>query len=179
VASLSSNADAVHVLVLIAGLIVTGGLAAITWQYRKRPSTEPASSDHELDAEREVQAAVRRELRTQVAFLSSVLNEFPPADSARLTEAMLNGDDLREFPFVRFRTLASEIDAATDSAAALVETNLRWLGDLIRKVRAVRSGIHYDWSKFPRAQYNEMIRVTRRPLVEIAQHLEPRAKEPG
>jgi hypothetical protein len=178
VSSLDLNAGTIHLLVLIAGLVVTGGLAAITWRYRKPRSTEPLPPNPEPDAELEVQAAIHRELRTQVAFLSSLLDQLPPAESSRLSEAMLNGDDLRDFPFVRFRTLASEIDAATDSAAALVETNMRWLGDLIRETRSLRSGIHYDWKKFPRTEYNEMIRVTRRPLRAIAQHLGPRDKPP-
>lgn len=170
------NPSAIHLLVLIAGLAITGVLAAITWHYRSRPSIGPAPSNPRRDAESESEAAMRRELRTQVAFLSSVLNELPSADSARITEAMLNGDDLRDFSFARFRTLASEIDVATDAAAAAVEANMRWLGELIQQVRAVRSGTHYDWNKFPRVKYNEVIRVTRRPLRRMAQHLEP-AKE--
>ncbi len=174
---LNLSAGAVHLLGLIAGLIITGALAAITWKYRKRPAIQPAPLNPELAAELEAQAAIYRELRTQLAALSSVLNALPSADSSRMAEAMLNGDDLRDFPFARFRTLASKIDLETDSAAAVVETNLRWLSDLIREVRAVRSGIHYDWNKFPRVQYNEVIRVTWRPLNEIAQHLDLREKE--
>lgn len=170
--SLNLNASSVHLLVLFAGLIITGALAAITWKYRKRPLIEPAPLAPELAAELAAQEAIYRELRAHLALLSKVLDALPPADSSRITEALLNGDDLRDFPFVRFRTLASEIGDAADSAAALVETNMRWLSDLIREVRALRSGIHYDWKKFPRAQYNEVIRVTRRPLQEIVRHLE-------
>jgi hypothetical protein len=177
--SLNLNPGSFHLLVLIAGLIITGALVAITWKYRRRPPIEPAPLDPELAAELAAQGAIYRELRAQLALLSKVLNALPPADSSRIREAILNGDDLRDFPFVRFRTLASEIDAAADSAAALVETNMRWLSDLIREIRAVRSGIHYDWNKFPRAQYNEVIRVTRRPLQEIVRHLELREQAPA
>jgi len=168
----------VHLLVLAAGLIIVSTLAVITWRYRGRPSIDPPPSTPELTEEAEITAAMRRELRTHVAFLSSVLNELPPAESSRITEALLNGDDLRDFSFPRFRTLASEVDSATDAAAAVVETNLRWLGDIIRQVRTVRSGTHYDWSQFPRVKYNQMIRITRRPLREMAEHLEPPDKAP-
>jgi hypothetical protein len=164
---------------LIAGLVVAASLVAISWKYRKRRLLEAApASAPEQAAELEIEAAMRRDLRVQVALLTSVLNELPPADSSRLTEAMLNCDDLREFSFVRFRTLASEIDEATDAAAAAVETNMLWLSDLIRQVRALPSGIHYDWKKFPRLRYNEVLRMTRHPLREIAQHLELPKKEP-
>ncbi len=174
---LNLNASVVHALTLSAGAIIVGLLAAITWKYRKPSSKRPAPLNpaSALDAE----AAIRRELQAQVALLSSVVNALPVADSSRITEAMLNGDDLRDFPFARFRTLASEIDAATDSAAALVETNLRWLSELIREIRSVRSGTHYDWNKFPRVQYNEVIRVTRRPLKVITLNLDLREHEQG
>lgn len=166
------NPGTVYPLILIAGLIVIGVLAALTCQYYKRPPREPPSSNPGPVSEAEAQAARRRELRTQVAFLSSVLNELPLAESLRISEAMLNGNDLHDFPFARFRALALEIDVATDSAAALVETNMRWLSDLIQQVRWVRSGLHYDWSRFPRVRFNEVIRISRRRLQEMAQHLE-------
>jgi hypothetical protein len=178
VPALNPDADAVHLLVLAAGLIIVGALAVITWRYRGRPSIDPPPATPGLTEEAEMSAAMRRELRTQVAFLSSVLNELPPAESSRITEAMLNGDDLRDFSFARFRTLAAEIDSESDAAAAVVETNLRWLGDLIRQIRTVRSGIHYDWSQFPRVKYTQMVRNTRRPLREMAEHLEPPDKTP-
>lgn len=174
---LNLKVGSVHLVVLFAGLIITGVLAAITWKYRKRPSVEPGPLDPELAAELAAREAIYRELRAHLAVLSKVLNSLPLADSTRITEAMLNGDDLQDFPFVRFRTLASEIGSAADSAAALVETNMRWLSDLIHEVRALRSGLHYDWNKFPRVQYNEIVRVTRRPLQEIVRHLELHEQE--
>jgi hypothetical protein len=108
-----------------------------------------------------------------------LLNELPPAESSRLTEAILNGDDLSDFSFPRFRTLASEIDATTDIAAAQIETNMKWLGALIREVRTKRSGLHYDWNGFPRRRYNVVLKVTRRPLQQIARRLEDDYSEPG
>ncbi|HTW87742.1 MAG TPA: hypothetical protein VMD75_07025 [Candidatus Binataceae bacterium] len=175
--SLNLKVGSVHLLILFAGLIITGVLAAITWKYRRRPSLEPPPIDPELAAKLAAQEAVYQELRGQLTVLSKLLNSLPLADNTRLTEAMLNGDDLQDFPFARFRTLASEISPAADAAAALVETNIRWLSDLIREIRALRSGMHYDWNKFPRVQYNEVVRVTRRPLQEIVRHLELHEQE--
>jgi len=175
VAWLGLSPSAAHLVALAAGLAITGLLAAITWRYRSpaAPRGEPAPPPAPaLPADLEAEAAIRRELRTQVALLLRLLNELPPADSSRLTEAILNGDDLSDFSFPRFRTLASEIDASTDIAAAQIETNMKWLGALIREVRAKRSGLHYDWSNFPRRRYNDVLKVTRRPLQEIARRLE-------
>ncbi len=169
-----------HAIVLAAGLIVSGVLAVITWIYRARPASPGQMPVAPPSPEAEADAALRRELRAQVAFLSRILNELPPADSSRLTEAILNGDDLRDFSFPRFRALVSELDAASDSAAAMVETNMSWLGALIREVRSKRSGLHYDWTSFPRRRYNEVLRSLRPPLQQLASRLNDSARsQPG
>ncbi len=172
----------VHIISLAVGLGITGLVAAITWQYRQpsaqaRHRRRPADPAAPTDLEAEV--AIRRELRTQVALLMRLLGELPPADSSRLTEAILNGDDLSDFSFTRFRTLASEIDGTTDIAAAQIETNMKWLGALMREIRSKRSGLHYDWNSFPRRRYNDMIKLTRRPLQELARHLEESERAAG
>ena len=178
---LGLSPGAVHIISLAAGLGITGLLAAITWRYRQpsaqsrhqRASAEPAPS-----ADLEAEVAIRRELRTQVALLMRLLGELPPAGSSRLTEAILNGDDLSDFSFARFRTLASEIDGTTDIAAAQIETNMKWLGALMREIRSKRSGLHYDWNSFPRRRYNDVIKLTRRPLQELARRLEDNYSKP-
>ncbi len=175
---LSLSAGSVHIIVLTAGLMIAGLLAAITWRYRGRSAAMPGAPAVETSAEAGEDAAPRRELRAQVAFLAGVLNKLPPGDSSRLTEAILNGDDLRDFPFSRFRALVSEFDAAADSAAAAVESNMTWLGEIIREVRSKRSGLHYDWKNFPRVRYNEMLRTTRRPLQELAHRFAEPASGP-
>ena len=161
----------VHLIVLVAGLLIAAVLAAITWIYRARLPFPASTESGAPSPENEEVAALRRELRTQVAFLLSVLNELPSADSSRLAEAILNGDDLRDFSFPRFRALASELDPEGDSAAAMIEINMRWLAALIREVRSKRSGLHYDWKRFPRVRYNEVLRTARRPLQELGSRL--------
>jgi hypothetical protein len=168
----SLSTGQLHVIVLADGLVITAVLAVITWIYRARPASPgqmPAAPPSSPEAAAD--AALRRELRAQVAFLSRILNELPTADSSRLTEALLNGDDLRDFSFPRFRALVSELGAASDSTAAIVETNLSWLGALIREVRSKRSGLHYDWNSFPRHRYNKVLRSSRPPLQQITSRL--------
>jgi hypothetical protein len=88
----------------------------------------------------------------------------------RLADVIRNCYDFQSFPYNRFRALALEVSLKAGSDAALMETNLKWLGDLFHTIPSApppRSpnepfeGVSraYDWNKFPKRDYDSKWRT--------------------
>ena len=110
-------------------------------------------------------------------------------DDQKLQGAILgHSNDLRDFPFSRFRALASEVSADAAAQAAELEIHITWLTNLFSEIRsAPRSrnprsvneplgspGISngYDWKDFPKRDYETHWRFAHGPLQKLLNQLD-------
>jgi hypothetical protein len=162
---LNANAAGIQALGSVATVLLTAVLAWITWRYAKL-------TERLVSAQLGEAAARRRELRTQAEVISTFLRDLPSQDDPRLSVAILSYfNDLRDFSSNRFRALASEVIVEAGRQAAAVEEHGTWLINLVRDIRAAPRptprGVNeplgtetkgYDWSTFPRKDYDTRLR---------------------
>jgi hypothetical protein len=176
---LNSNAGAIQALSSVAVVLLTGALFLITRRY--------VNLTHSLLlGQLEVVAARRRELRSQIEVLRAFLAALPTPEDQRLAGVILDhSSDLRDFPFNRFRALASRVSLEAGSQAVEAENHLMWLLNLIRGIRATprpfpRSPNEplgpeskgYDWKSFPGQDYFTHVRFAMLPLNKIVEQLD-------
>lgn len=162
---LNSNAGAIQALSSVAIVLLTGVLAAITWQYVKL-------TNRLLSGQLKTAAARRRELRIQLAVLKAFLDALPSPDDQRLSASILDhSNDLRDFSFNRFRELTSRVSTGTALQTAELEGHVIWLVNLLREIRAVPPLTGYRWADFPKRDYDTHVRFAIGALGQIAEQL--------
>jgi hypothetical protein len=163
---LNANAAAIQALGSAATVLLTAVLAWITWRYVKLTQSLVSVQLGEATAR-------RRELRTQLDLISGFLREFPSPDEPRLSRA-LGGYfiDLRDLSGSRVRALAAEISAEAGHQAAALEEHVTWLINLVRDVRSREAS--YDWSGFPKQEYEARVRSALDALERLSTEMESR-----
>jgi hypothetical protein len=153
---LNLNSGAIQALASVLTLAVTGVLAIITWRYVRLTKDLADVARAQLQGQHEAAAARQRELRTLSEILRMHLLSIPVGDDPRLSQAILSQVvEWTDFDFDRLRALASELNEVAGGLAAIAENRMKWIGDLVHKIRATPPGIGYDWSKFPRQEFNQ------------------------
>jgi hypothetical protein len=180
---LNDNGQAIQALGSVAIVILTGVLASITWRYVQLTSQYVLLTQNLLGEQLQAAAARRRELRTAADLLKSILMALPVSDDQRLADAIRGCYDFLSFPYNQFRALASEVSLKAASDAALMDTNLKWLGDLFHTIRSApppRSpnepleGVPraFNWNKFPKRDYEDKWRTAVNALDRILAELD-------
>jgi hypothetical protein len=153
---LNLNSGAIQALTSVLTLVVTGALAIITWHYVRLTKDLADVARAQLRGQQEASVARLRELRTLTAILHKHLLSIPQQDDPRLSEAILvQVVEWGDFQFDRFRALASELSNSDGAAAAVAEDRMKWIGDIVHKIRATPRGVGYDWSRFPRGEFSQ------------------------
>jgi hypothetical protein len=107
--------------------------------------------------------------------VSTFLHDLPSQDDPRLSGAILSYfNDLRDFSSNRFRALASEVSVEAGRQAAAVEEHGTWLINLVRDIRSRATG--YDWSTFPRKDYDTRLRSAVDALQRLSAEVDSRER---
>ncbi len=168
---LNHNSGAIQALssILIVGL--TAVLAGVTWRYVSLTSRYVELTQALLEVQRETAATRRRELRAHIGILNAFLKGLYSADDERTKKAILShANPPTDFPFDKFRALASEVSVEAANWAVEAETHITYLINLIHSVRinnprkepprsvneplSPTLGAGYDWQHFPSRDYD-------------------------
>lgn len=168
---LNVNAAGIQALGSVATVLLTAVLASITWRYVRLTQRLVTAQIGEA-------ASRRRDLRTQLEVVSTFLHSFPSQNDPRLSAAILSPfSDLREFSGNRFRTLVSEVSVEAGRHEAALEDHVTWLINLVRDIRSVPREIGYNWSNFPREEYEARLRSARDAFQLLSAELDARERE--
>jgi hypothetical protein len=171
---LNNNAGAMQAIASVASVAVTVVLVVITWRYVRLTKGLAEAANAELLGQSEASKARRRELTGQIKLLLDALATLPNWanwDHVDLDATMRDSNGWENFDFGGFRELAAEVNDDASSHAAIVESKMRRMEELVRRARKPDPGLQYVYYSGMKNEWLNAMQTTQEALASMLEEL--------